>query len=426
MFSSAKDKNYNGWSSAITAESTQFYDKRTSPEKPTPNDIKSNIDFTKQKTDEWLAKQRKVGKVVGFFKIYPTKRQLEEREDETVPKPNEKFVKKKIQSIMNAIKLLNREDIRITQREGLGFDGKPIFYKLIYVAWTMSLEDIEEFKWCPYEIRQEEKFKGHEWESIIQLKCYDIDLKKNNTAKCTGGFKKPPVIDPLVDVRNNSDGLPNNFDPDMRMPRCYGKFWNLPPAGPRGKGLRCAKSGKSRDGNDKGPCQWNLKIWNELKNGKKQSSSWCQYNHYTIRDAGIVDKETYEIFKKKWLEDSKKMLEYTIEKEKQIDIKAESMIPDNNGFYKKLSGRKAGNIDNAEKPKENLQKNKSPFSYLQVFGSDSDSDSDSEKIKNEVVVAEKSVEKVVEKPKEEPEKKVNRGKKEKKSRGVPFIWENYE
>lgn len=421
---------------------TKFSYAKASKGTPTAETKKSDgltsSEMTKRATDEWLAKQRKDGKVVGFFKLFPTKKQLAMREEGKTPKPIEGVWKKKIRSVEKGLKD-KQVATRTTKRDGHDFDGKPIIYKLIYVAWNMSPDDAEEFKTTPYEVKEEQP-KGQDWQSIIQIKCYDADLKKD-ASKITVGFQKKTVIDPLVDVKKYADGLPEEFNPEMRMPRCYGRLYNVPPGSPYGNGIWCAKSGKSRDGKDKGPCQWNLGIWKDLKEGKRQTRSWCQYNHYTIRDAGIVDAETYELFKKMWLEDSKKMMEYSIEMEKQQQAskersekraaaKADAAKPDDTGFSRVYAGSKAGSKANS-KAKEDFPKlKKSGFGLLEVESS-SETEEDDDEVENEVIVLEAAEEPKVE-PKEEPmeepakkigqEKKISRGKKGKRSRGVPFNW----
>lgn len=416
--------------------------KGTSTAETKKSDGLTSAEMTIRATDDWLAKQRKDGKVVGFFKLFPTKKQLAMREEGKTSKPSDGVYKKKIRSVEEG---LNDKQVatRTTKRDGLDFDGEPIIYKLIYVAWNMSPDDAEEFKTTPYEVK-EERPKGQDWQSIIQIKYYDADLKKDAN-KITVGFQKKTVVDPLVDVKKYADGLPEKFDLKMRMPRCYGRLYNVPPGSPNGNGICCAKSGKSRDGKDKGPCQWNLGIQKDLKEGKRQTRSWCQYNHYTIRDAGIVDAETYELFKKMWVEDSKKMMEHSIEMEKQQQAskersekraaaKADAAKPDDTGFSKVYAGSKAGSKAASKagsKAKEDLPKlKKSGFDLLEVESS-SETEVDDDEVENEVIVLNPKVEpkeEPKEKPKEEPakigqEKKIGRGKKEKKSRGVPLNWD---
>lgn len=323
----------------------------------------------------FVEEQKKAGCVIAVFNIFPTKKDRESAADGEKPRPKGKNVTHKLDSVREAIPGCK---IRVTTRED------EQIYKVCYVSIPdMPAEDFETFCSRPLQVTEKKMFPQQQWTSTIELKLHS---SCKPVERATAKFAQAP--DPLVDVNRYADGLPGEFKPGMRMPRCYGALWNVPPGSPHGKAVICAKSGKGRDGKDKGPCKWNLAIVDALLKGEKTPHGWCKYDHRTIADAGFTTPEAYELLKQLWLKDSARMRKHDEErkaKEAAKVARAERRTaakvaaePDSDGFRKGKG--KAKRATEAKRTTEATLLPPSSFAALAVEDSESGSEDEVEAV----------------------------------------------
>lgn len=385
----------------------------TPPEMPekTPDQIR------KEALRKFVDEERASGKVVGFFNINPTKRIVEAaRHKGEIPKVTNGPTKKKMDSIS-----ISFPDARfyVMKRSGEGRDGKPIEYKTIYVSIPMNdPRDVEEFQKRPLIVTEPKVHPHQEWTNEIALKMYTVGLKKTAPAPKFG--RAPSLADPMVDVKKYRGGLPDAYNPKMRMPRGFGPLWNVPPESPHGKGRRCAKSGRDRDGNDKGPCAYNLEVVEALLQGNKPPHGWCRFDHFSIHDAGITTPEAYEkILKPRWLETVTKMLEFEetkkakmeekVAREERRDVARAAAAPDEDGFSTAISRAGHKTAKSIPKPEKSMKPTSAKTNGFAALAA-ADSEDEADVAETTITPTSKPEEKVAEAPKTQTQFK---GKKKK-------------
>ena len=397
--------------------------KTKAPEMPekTPDQIR------KEALRKFVDEERAAGHVVGFCTIKPTHRIVQAaRQTGEIPTVSENGTKKKKDSISTSY-----PDARfyVMKRSGEGRDGKPIHDKIVYVSFSMkNPSDAEEFQNRPIIVSEPLAHPRQKWTSEIVVRCVTVGLKKTAPPPKFGRSPSWHTPDPMVDAKKYADGLPDAYDPNMRMPRGFGPLWNVPQGSPHGKGRRCTKSGRDRDGNDKGPCRYNMEVVEALLlQGNKPPHSICHFNHFSIHDAGITSADAYDkILKPQWLETVAKMFEFEetkmeakVAREERRDVARAAAAPDEDGFSTAISraGHKtAKSIPKSEKSMKPTPAKTNGFAALVVANSEDEAGV----TKTTITPTSKPEEKVAEAPKTQTQFKGKKKGKYVKIEGLSF------
>jgi len=324
--------------------------------------------IARDNTALWLKEMRSTGNVIGFFYVNPTRKEIETTPEGKIPSPANRRVEQTKKSILAAV---DGAYARVVTRDGKSKDGHPVRFKVFYVAMPMSDADGEVFKTTPLVVTEPKFHSSQTWTTEVRIKCYEADLPKVHPAAAAKAcFADAPAPD--VDLGKT---FPAEFNEKMRMPRCYGALWNVPPGGPHGNGQWCAKSGKG-----KGHCKYNREYLDAVAAGKKTTHGPCKYNHGTLEDAGVTP-DNYNVILNEWplavarqkahmAEEDAKAAKAAKHKKEKAALRAQAAA-DEDGFETAVSGPKSSKPITKAKPAA-APKAANPFAGLEVEESDDD------------------------------------------------------
>ena len=108
----------------------------------------------------WRENQTAMGKVIGVFSCFATRKQQETAAAEgKKPSPSSKDVRRKVDSVKEALGCV----VRVTKRE----DADKV-WKVVYAAWSMTEEDRTRFAVTPIKVTEKKQHPAQTWTSVIR------------------------------------------------------------------------------------------------------------------------------------------------------------------------------------------------------------------------------------------------------------------